>query len=186
MLFTALIYSICSGSSGSASFYDVNNPEENDGFTGQFSCQGKTVPSNNMYAAVASSCFDKTVCGKLASLTYKGETIEVPILDECSTCKPNQIDLSAQAWSSLESNQDIGILELTWSVVGSTVNATTTVTVPVTVPVVSPVASPVKSPVATPTPKRNRFSRKDSDNTSGSFTNECKSFIMVLLTSTII
>ena len=114
MLFHSLTFSICSTGT-KASFYDVNSAAENDGFTGQFSCQGKTVPSNNLYAAVASSCFDSSMCGKSATLTYKGKTIQVPILDECASCDAGQIDVSTTSWKMLEPNTEIGILDLQWN-----------------------------------------------------------------------
>ena len=102
---------VCNGySSGKASFYDVYNAAENDGYTGQVSCGG-AIPKNGLFVAVSSNCFIRSVCGKSIVVTYKGKSISVPILDECATCDSSQIDLSIKAWKMLESNLKIGVLK---------------------------------------------------------------------------
>eukprot|EP00835_Amoeboradix_gromovi_P002036 NODE_106_length_19857_cov_0.799980.p10 type:complete len:200 gc:universal NODE_106_length_19857_cov_0.799980:3104-3703(+) len=106
-----------SSASGQGTFYDVFNSAENDGYTGQFRCP-IPVPSDGIYAAIASSCFESgnSACGKMVTVNYNGKSIQVPILDECATCDDNHIDLSIGAFKALERNMDIGVLKgLSWS-----------------------------------------------------------------------
>eukprot|EP00834_Sanchytrium_tribonematis_P005793 NODE_376_length_8513_cov_1.020086.p6 type:complete len:187 gc:universal NODE_376_length_8513_cov_1.020086:2204-2764(+) len=101
---------ICGSKSGIASFYDVNNPSENNGYTGQVSCP-IAIPSNGMYAALPVQCMQNQ-CGKVLTITYNGKSITVPVIDECNGCASNQVDLSVSAWRALESNTNIGILSV--------------------------------------------------------------------------
>eukprot|EP00835_Amoeboradix_gromovi_P004656 NODE_375_length_9841_cov_0.151098.p4 type:complete len:191 gc:universal NODE_375_length_9841_cov_0.151098:5572-6144(+) len=113
--FTGSGFSCNGNTSGSASFYDVSNASENDGYTNQVSC-GTAIPSDGLFVAIPSSCFTSSECNRLLTVTYSGKSITVPILDECASCESDKLDLSIGAWKVLESNTDIGILQdVSWS-----------------------------------------------------------------------
>ena len=106
----------CNGSKGGkASFYDITSASENDGYANQVSCGG-SIPADGLFVAVPSSCFSSSLCNTVITVSYNGNSIQLPILDECASCNSDQIDLTDVAWTKLESNTDIGILEgVTWS-----------------------------------------------------------------------
>jgi hypothetical protein len=40
-------------------------------------------------------------CGKKATVSLKGKTVEVTIMDKCMGCKPGDIDVTPGAWDFL-------------------------------------------------------------------------------------
>ncbi len=105
----------CSGTAVTeASFYDVMNASENDGYTGQVAC-GSDIPEDGLYAAV--HCFSEIKCGDKVVVTYGDKQVVVPVIDHCASgaCRDSLIDLSIGAWTSLESDTNIGVLEVSVS-----------------------------------------------------------------------
>eukprot|EP00834_Sanchytrium_tribonematis_P006857 NODE_549_length_6180_cov_0.430357.p3 type:complete len:180 gc:universal NODE_549_length_6180_cov_0.430357:1946-1407(-) len=101
----------CNGiSSGSASFYDVTSASENDGYANQVACN-TAIPSDGLFVAISSDCFSQSICNQQITVNYNGKSIKVPIIDECASCGIDLIDLSMNAWTALESDTNIGVLQ---------------------------------------------------------------------------
>eukprot|EP00834_Sanchytrium_tribonematis_P001319 NODE_31_length_37178_cov_0.413576.p18 type:complete len:223 gc:universal NODE_31_length_37178_cov_0.413576:35198-34530(-) len=124
MFFVATATAQCLTGTGQGTFYDVHNPSENDGYTGQVRCP-VSIPGDGIYAAVPSTCFSSGngVCGQTVNVNYKGKSIAVPIIDECASCEGSHIDLSVGAFKSLESDLNVGVLQgLSWGPGGQSKN----------------------------------------------------------------
>ncbi|KAG8765621.1 hypothetical protein FRC12_007396 [Ceratobasidium sp. 428] len=70
-----------------------DNVEEGTG-----ACGGR---SKNTEHVVAIGGANKSTCGKTATVTYKGKSVKVKVVDECPVCGHDNIDLSPSAFEQL-------------------------------------------------------------------------------------
>ncbi|XP_077978908.1 uncharacterized protein LOC144434331 [Glandiceps talaboti] len=85
--------------------------------TGSGKCM--LTSDDTMVAGRAAVDFDNSeVCGQCAEVTGPyGDKITVRIIDECSDCLDDSLNLSEEAFEILESDLNVGIIDITWSVV---------------------------------------------------------------------
>lgn len=98
--------------SGEGTFYD----------TGLGSC-GVTSTDTDYIVAISHEMYDKytpngnpnhnTLCGKKIKASYKGNTVEVTVVDRCEGCSYYDLDFSPSAFSDLAS-QSLGRIDINW------------------------------------------------------------------------
>ncbi|BEJ15420.1 hypothetical protein CspHIS471_0500250 [Cutaneotrichosporon sp. HIS471] len=87
---------------------------ENDGYPNQVYCNSDKYHNDSPIAAIKGG---KNHCGEMIRVTNKktGNSIEVPILDECAGCShPNQVDLPKSVWNELNAGVSTGELDIEW------------------------------------------------------------------------
>ncbi|KAG9123242.1 hypothetical protein FRC07_015193 [Ceratobasidium sp. 392] len=85
---------------------DNNNAEEGTG-----ACGWK---SKNTEHVVAIGGANKSTCGKTATVTYKGKSVKVKVVDECPVCGHNNIDLSPSAFEQLAPKREGKLDGISW------------------------------------------------------------------------
>jgi hypothetical protein len=116
---------VTGGYSSIASYYDITNPEENEGESaGSVACSGAKYANSDAIVAIASQQYNSGVCGKRVRITdtKTGNTAEATIVDECMSCQDNQLDLTPSLWAQLhgqstENNNHDGVFDIKWEYV---------------------------------------------------------------------
>ncbi|KAH0997079.1 hypothetical protein GBA52_020943 [Prunus armeniaca] len=114
----------CRGGGGSS-------PPDNCGDGGGASeCDKRFHNNTERVVALSTGWFDKkNRCGKIIRITASnGKSVTARVVDECDSrngcdaehaglppCGNNIIDGSAAVWNALQLNQDLGVVDVTWS-----------------------------------------------------------------------
>lgn len=98
---------------GEASYYDVE--------AGEVYCGGR-YSNNDAVVAISTEYWNQITgggystgppCGKKISITWKGQTKEATVVDQCPVCGPHKIDLAQGFWMSFTGGDNsLGILGL--------------------------------------------------------------------------
>ena len=97
-----------------ATWYDLDSWAENDGYPNQVYCNSDKYHNDSPIAAIKGG---KNHCGQMIRVTNKanGNSIEVPILDECAGCShADQVDLPKSVWEDLNAGVSTGMLDIEW------------------------------------------------------------------------
>ncbi|KAB2626414.1 kiwellin-like [Pyrus ussuriensis x Pyrus communis] len=105
----------------------LNDFSEGGDGGGTSECDGKFHPNSERVVALSTGWYD--ICGRLIRITASnGRSVTAKVVDECDSvngcdsehagqppCKNNIVDGSAAVWNVLGLNQDLGIVDVTWS-----------------------------------------------------------------------
>ena len=105
--------------SGIASYYDISNPAENEGYSaGSVSCSSDKYSNSDFIVAIASQEYDGGAhCGKQVEIkdSQTGNVATATVVDQCMSCSDGQLDLTPDLWKSLHgSNTDAGVFDISW------------------------------------------------------------------------
>ncbi|KFG82981.1 Rare lipoprotein A (RlpA)-like protein [Metarhizium anisopliae] len=83
-------------------------------YTGLGAC-GETNNDSQMVAAVGHDLFDRErPCGRMIRAHYGGNSAEVKVVDRCSGCNDDSLDLSPAAFQQLVGSLGPGRVQGTW------------------------------------------------------------------------
>ncbi|WOO80600.1 uncharacterized protein LOC62_03G004126 [Vanrija pseudolonga] len=103
---------------GKVSFYSVQNPGENHGYSGAVACSGAKYTDNDWIAAVGDAHYQGgSACGKKIEIKDQktGNVQQVTIVDRCAGCEYGHVDLTPPVWNALHNgNTNDGIFQADW------------------------------------------------------------------------
>lgn len=106
---------------GVASFYSVQNPAENHGYSGAVACSGAKYTDNDWIAAVGDAHYQGGAnCGKKIEIkdNKTGNVQQVTIVDRCAGCEYGLVDLTPPVWRALHNGNDQdGLFDISWKFV---------------------------------------------------------------------
>jgi len=137
-----------------------------DDTTGEVACGGFYHPHDMIVAMNSPDFAGGSACGKSITIQYQGKTAHATVVDECSTCGPNGIDMSQGLFTTFASTS-VGEIYLNWFF-GS-----------------APEPTPTKTPPPPPPPKPTTTSHKTtSTHTTSTLTTHHSSYSSSSSTST--
>ncbi|CAE6396594.1 unnamed protein product [Rhizoctonia solani] len=90
----------------------VDDTEEGRGACGKYNHNKEHVVAigKPLWESTQGHSGASTLCGKTATVKWKGKSVRVRVVDECPVCGYNDIDLSPAAFQKL-ANKDVGKLD---------------------------------------------------------------------------
>ena len=95
---------------GTASYYS---------YPGATTSCGTVMTDSSKWVALSHTIMKSSLCGSLVTVTYNGKTVTYPVQDNCMGCDASKIDLSQSAFSELQPDLGVGIIQIDWSMGGA-------------------------------------------------------------------
>lgn len=102
---------------GQASWYKVDNPEENHGYApGTVACSNTKFSNEDFIVALNEHQYDSSHCGRNVVITDKatGKTVTAAVQDRCVGCVYGKLDLTPAVFTALHGNLDDGLFDIKW------------------------------------------------------------------------